>query len=659
MRAPLLTIAVFAVFAAALLSPTQAVARDRAAAMGMSGGHDLDALWAQAQARYDLARNDAILLLESRAVTLDAHGGQTTRVHRVVWIGTSIGIGAYADLRVPWNEAGATLTVEKLRTWRDGRWWPDPVEISETAIVHTLPFALARAHDYTTMRETMLLHDGVELPCIMETAYTITEPAPAIGAAACGVFVIPQRDPAVLTVYTVTVPAAVAVSHQGLHGAPQPAVLRQDAHSYVWTVEQAPALAWPPSERPLQHESAVVWTTWPEQAHLAARREAFDAAALATQELLQAARPQFEATAGFHDEILAATRFVSEAIRAIGYDDRPWRFALRPAERTWASGYGHTHDRAAVLAALLGQRGFAVQPLYLLDAPPLPDVLAAAAAENAGELFLLVESAARGDARLIDVKSATVHGPHHRPGSLRVVLASGAAAGSGLAASGGHAVGRLEVFLALEPAADGDGWRGRGEIAGYGQRSLHDEVVAAAGGLDALATRLVAGVLAGATVREAAVRRLETAAGVIAFELDVPAAKDEAGNKDGEQRLSVGAPRGGVRDALPGDVHLADGARGSPVLLASATSQVVTVRLRLQGSAARHLPPPRRLANSAGVFALNAAVEGGWLVYRRELDLARERIAAADWPDLRALLLEEADPANRTISVVKSDRPGG
>ena len=105
---------------------------------------------------------------------------------------------------IPWNTETCTLEVDVLRTWRDGRWWPDPSRISDTAVVHTLPHALDHADDYTVMRETMLLHDGVELPCIMETAYTITEKCVP---GADGVFVFPSIDPAVVTELAVTAAA--------------------------------------------------------------------------------------------------------------------------------------------------------------------------------------------------------------------------------------------------------------------------------------------------------------------------------------------------------------------------------------------------------------------------------------------------------------------
>ena len=232
--------------------------------MGTSGAHDLDALWATAQTTYDLTKEDAVLLLESRRVEISPAGDVATTVHRVVWIGTAAGLRAHADLRVPWNSATCTLDVAKLRTWREGRWWPDAEKLSDTAVVHTLPYAVDHADDYTAMRETMLLHDGVELPCIMETEYTITERGLP---GADDVFVLAQRDPAVLVQLAVTAPGSRSLHHRELNGAPAPTRASGDVGrlTLTWTLQPAAALRLPLTTTPAAYEPTVVWSTWTDE----------------------------------------------------------------------------------------------------------------------------------------------------------------------------------------------------------------------------------------------------------------------------------------------------------------------------------------------------------------------------------------------------------
>lgn len=615
-----------------------------AGSLGTSLGHDLDALWAAARARHDLARHDAVLLLESRLVSIAADGAVSTRVHRVVWIGTAIGLGAHADLRVPWHEQTSTLQVERLRTWRDGRWWPHPEEISDTAVVHTLPHALARAHDYTAMRETMLLHDGVELPCILETAYTITTRPPA-GAGSSGLFVLPQRDPALLTTFTLMAPATTPLTYRALHGAPEPLADDDAVRTLSWVVHEQPARAWPLLPSPLHGEPTVVWSTWRDHAWQDTWRAAFNDAATVDDDLMQAARKHLDLAAGRHDEVAAAARWLDEAVRPVSYDPRHWALGPRPAARTWATAYGHALDRAVLLAAVLRERGHAVTPLLLVEAPDslvdrLPPALAAAVAEAEGELCLLVGTD-RGEWRHVDLKTGAVHGPWHRPTAARLAIAPGA-----LLTRGDHAAGRLEVTFVLEPDPAG-GWRGRGEVAGHGTGGLADLILARDGDLDGLARHLAGGVLDGAVFTSAVPRRVDGVAGVLTF--DVALAAFEAGKP---RRFVIGAPRGGLRDRLPGDVNLADQARATAVELGAARSQRVTVRLRVPDGEVVHVPPARRLENAAGTMTAVCERDGDWLGYTRSVSVDHARIPAADWPALRALLLEEHDANAATLVLV-------
>lgn len=618
-----------------------------AGAMGESLGHDLDALWVEAS-RHDLSALDAVHLLESRTVTIEADGAVATRVHRVVWIGTAVGLRTHADLRVPWNSSTSALTVERLRTYREGQWRLDPVVISETAVVHTLPHAVNRAHDYTTMRETMLLHDGIELPCILETAYTIVEQAPAAGARTSDHFVLPQRDPSVLTVLAITAPASLPLAHLALNGAPAPEVSATGAEqALVWRVHGVPARTWPSTRAPLLHEPAIVWTTWPDHGWQTAWNEAFTAAALSDPELQAAAAQHLDLATGLHAEIDAAVRFLDEAIRPIRYDDGFWPLAPRPAGRTWATGYGHALDRAAVLAAVLQDRGHTVTPVVLVEAPAgmsgeQAPALGAALAGTAGDLYLLVA----GDVeRLVDVATGAIHGPGHRPSAARLPLTPQARFTAGT-----RTPGQVSVSLVLVPDSEG-GWSGTGEIKSHGDDDLHDAIITHTGDLDALIQPLATGILSGASVSGTLPRHLAGNAAVLAFELSLPPVEDdeERVSEDAGVRLMIGAPRIGLLGGLPADVNLVDRRRTSPVLLTASGVVSSSVRLRVDADRVRHLPATQQLVNRAGSLEFTTSRSGDWLTCTFRLEVAEARLEADLWPDLRALLLEAMDPVRRTL----------
>jgi len=155
---------------------------------------EVDALLAVARDRLDAEAEDAVLLLDRLREEWTVDGRRVTSVHRLLYVRTDYGADHHADLRVPWDGAHQRLQVHLLRTFRlsDRRW----VESGPTARVETLPFAVADAPDYSERRETMLLHDGVELPCVLETAYTIEDARP-FRPGADGLWTLSRDEPSV------------------------------------------------------------------------------------------------------------------------------------------------------------------------------------------------------------------------------------------------------------------------------------------------------------------------------------------------------------------------------------------------------------------------------------------------------------------------------
>jgi hypothetical protein len=603
----------------ALLLPAAALAQG----MGASDGHDLDALWARAQQSFDLGREDAVILLDSRTVTVGDEGTLVTRVHEVVWIATSQVIRSYADLRVPWNSADSTFEVHKLRTWSGGRWWPDAERISDTAVVHTLPYAVARAHDYTTLRETMLLHDGVELPCIMETVYTIaSQGSPTAGAD--DLHVIPRRDPTVRFAYTLRTQPGVSVQLRSLNGAPEPVIGDGDVQTAAWTMDLPGALARPLTGHAELYEPALAWSTWESWSAL---HEHFAAAVAEAATLDGALADSLAAVTAGAPEGMARTEavaaFVNRSVRAIHTSPAPWRLAPRAASRTFATGYGHALDRAVLAAALLGgevEPWFAGFDVAAEDLPRLSGI-----------------AGYRVDARSFDGSLVFDGGS----GKLQNTLAENGRV-TPLAAAGAGRRGVLDeawgLDLAIEPG--GDGWIGAGALRAFPAAGLP---LAGLDGSDLAAVLgpVLAGVLPGAAITESAPTLVQ--GGLVqgarfCFTLPDPA--------DDEGRLVIGSPASAPAGELGHDVHLADGERRSPVVLAAPFVQWVTLRIRGGRATA---PEAVEVSNAAGSFLVTATDQAGWLVITRRLDIRGRRHEAEAWPQLRALLLEEADPVHGTV----------
>jgi len=623
----------------------------QAAPLGTSSGRDLDALLARARARPDFVQRDAVLLCEARATTVTTDGDLATRTHQVVWIATRSGLQAYADQRVPWLAGASSLAVMKLRTWRDGRWWPDASQVSPTAVVETLPYAVEHAADYADLRETMLLHDGVELPCLLETEYEIVEPGGA-RSGADGLWVFARRDPALVSEFTLRVPAGVAVRHAERRGAPAPTVAEAaGATIYTWRLEDVPALGLPLLPAPQADAPSVLWSTWPSWRDLgdALSRgfedDALPADALPGDILLGAAlrdtlAARLDRAPDDRARARAVARLLDEGVRPVRVDDRSWRDATRSPARTWETAYGHGRDRAALAAALLRAAGLSADLLYRSRGwlPIDPDVPSTAEldgpfVEVAGSDLKAVYDPVTG--RLAESPAAYA-GPLWRwlDGSQQPAAAPDAATS-----------GRYELDLELSPTDDG-GWRGTGSLLATGLLSSHDRLA----GLEADArvhlAAVVASVLAGAEIVAANPATLRPDAVVYGFEFTVP---DGEPDERGRRLLSLGEPRDGLVSLLPADVHLHDEVRATPVLSPGALTQSVRLTLDLGDREPVRLPEPRVLANAAGRFGLTVERDGRRVRLERAVAIAGGRVDAGGWRELRGVLLEARDPANTTI----------
>ena len=187
-----------------------------AAAMSYDGSFDVTAALEEAGRTWDLNAQDAVFLLESARFTWTEDGRLREERHRLIWISTDFGQETYADLRLPWDSDRQTLTVKALRVLRDGRW----IEARPTAIVDTTPFALRNAPDYTGVRETMLLHDGVEIPCVLECAYVIEDKVP-FRAGCDGAWTFRHADPALESRLILEGPTEASVRAIPADGAPK------------------------------------------------------------------------------------------------------------------------------------------------------------------------------------------------------------------------------------------------------------------------------------------------------------------------------------------------------------------------------------------------------------------------------------------------------
>ncbi|MBN2185385.1 MAG: DUF3857 domain-containing protein [Candidatus Krumholzibacteriota bacterium] len=616
-----------------------------AGSMGTSSGHDLDQLWAKAKDQFDLKLQDALLLHESRDLAILENGDLTARIHCVVWIGTEMGIESYADLRVPYNLSVSKMKVIKLRTWRDGRWWPDQSEISPTAVVETVPHELALADDYSSMRETMLLHDGIELPCILETEYEIT----IEGGAKDGydeVFVFARPDPAVEVEYSLSVPAGTEVHYISGNGIGEPETAGEEGGTdrYIWRAEGLKRLGTPEINDPASYAPYLSWSTWKGWEQLASKIiSSFEAAADPGQALADTARARTIDEQSVLAKARKAASLVNEFTRNIHYSPEFWSFSPRLAERTYETAYGHALDRAVLAAALFRSIGVEARPVYRSLGPGSMES-SVPGLSRFGDMLLLAgdESAPflydPGTGELTDGVRMLYGYTVFEPGKNNNIpfRYQGAQTGE---------TGRLELVMTIDAGGD-ERVTGKGFINAENILSPYSEMSGLDGQALSYMDRLAGSVLGGADAGSYNLESFSRPAvrGGFSFEAEKP-------EPDGLGRISIvaGDPAGGIIDAVPDDILLYSSVRNCPVLFPSEMVQKVSFIINTGKREIVYLPEEVAIENTVGSFHLGVKNENGRVSVDRELSIGMLAVSAEMWPQLRALLLAETDMANRTV----------
>jgi len=613
-----------------------------AAPLAARGEHDIGGLLEKAEELHDLSVVDAVYLLESRDVVIE-NGDRTSTTHRIVWIGTELGIELFADLRVPYNTANAELEVHTLRTWRDGVWWPHETEIAETAVVPTLPGALRRADDYTTMREMMLLHDGVELPCVVETVYSITERANPRAPGHDELWLFAQYDPAVRVEYRLTASTQRPVSFASGNGAPEPTVTTEGGSTvYACAMEPVARIGRPAVDDPVSMAPYVVWSTWRDwNEYSKMLGAAFDEAAALDAVVVDTIAALMKREPTGYARAHAAADYVAETVRPVAYDESHWRFEPRAAQRTWETAYGHRLDRAVFAAAVFREAMCRVRPVFLGTGygPVETDVISLGRFSGIG-----LEVTADGIHAYYDPSTGSLEG-YETAALGRAVWLPGQASGPTLPLGGFRTEGRIEVSMILEPGEE-DAWGGTGFFLCAGSLSAYDRMAGLSGEAGSHLGAVAGGVLAGADVTDHSFLRFErgVTSGGFTFDWD-------PGEGDDEERMAIeiGEPAGGLVDALPGDVHIHEADRESPIEIVGPLHQAVTLRARLEDREIVYRPGNVAIENDWGAFALTAEEHGNWLSVTRELTFFSRVVPAEAWPDFRAILLGADDARGRRV----------
>jgi hypothetical protein len=609
--------------------------------MTYTGSYDIGELMAKAEAAYDLSQQDVIYLIEGREDTWTADGRRSTKVHRVVWISSDLGIEEFADLRIPYDLERQNFDVETLRVWRDNRW----INNRETAIVKTLPAAVASAPDYTNLREMMLLHDGVQLPCILECAYVIEDKEPYRKGME-DVFFFQYEHPVMRSALLINKPAGSEFMYNASASLGESIEGTTDGmDTMLWIAgpfEPAPVPELDDAVDILPNVTYSTWGNW--EAFGKDLKAAFETNYDLDDELKGLLKETLDGAVSPVDKANRIARFVGDNTRYIDYDTELFWSSIRKPARIYSTAYANRLDRAVLMAALVKEAGLEVWPVFMAKAyGDIDDGIPTDSRMDEVGLWMSSEGL---EAYYCPEASEVMNGL--APIFGKAIWLPGSEDTPKVRWSGKGTTSTMVVKMDLSYCSEKEKFYGKGYFNSEGGLCPYDRMEGLCDESRSYLEGVTKSILGKAKVKGYNPTSFDRFSVATGFKF-----KSDASARDNMDRivLNVTSPAEGISGSLPNDVHLYQDVRETPVLLPGTMMQKVCVSLDLGDLELVSLPEEKTIENGAGKFILKVVNEDGKVTLKRKLSLTKQRYEAAEWAELRALLLADADASNGLIVV--------
>jgi len=586
---------------------------------------------------------DAILLFDSERIRLNKDSRYEKFVHRIIWINTEIALERYGDVRVPYDALHCTLKVETIRTWRDNKWW----ETSPTGIVETLPDELLNAYDYANIREMMLLHEGIELPCIVEIAYTI-EDKQAFRRGWGGSWTFVRDEPVIKSWFGFELPSGWWPHIYEFPGAPAP-IRRTDEtlglDIYSWQRGPYGAKTFPEPENIEDNESFLIWSTWKDWASLGAHiRTQFDNAAIGDKELKQQLDSLLEGTYTNRDKVRSIAKFVNDKTTYIDYDWSYWLSAMRPAVKTYSSTYGHALDRAILAAAMFSKAGISTLPVLL--SPAFGDMninVPGITQLNKIGLWLSGENLA---AYYDPIDGETKSGP------LSFFSHMAWLAGNDetpfIRINGAEKTSINDIRIELSYDAEKNNISGDGYFSATNYFNHFYQMAGMENEAFEYFEELVSSIFENAKLTACNPSEFTLLRSIYGFQFEIDSLVID---KEERIELNLGESTCGILANLPDNIELFHNQRTSPIELPCLMRQNIEVTINLDELDLITYPENNTIDNEIGVFSVRSTKTENKLTVARSLVLNKLNYSAEEWLPLRTIFLADRNESNRLILV--------
>ncbi len=607
----------------------------------ISGRQDISELYSQAEESFDLSREDAIMLFDSQRIHWLPDGRLVRHIHRIVWINTNIAIRNYGDHRIPYDDAHCTFHVITVRTWRDGQWW----ETGATGIVETLPFELDKACNYTNLREMMLLHNGIELPCILELAYFIEDKEP-FRRGAEGLWTFARGEPAVQSWFAYGLPAGQRPNVFASPDVPEPEKStdkKLGLDTYLWKMGPLDAIPRPHTDDPAADVPHIVWSIWESWTDYGNYLNSSFQTAMRLDEPLKRALDSLLVEARTETEKAdLVAKFINEKTRLISYPEHYWWSSPRPPIQTYSTAYGHRLDRAILAAAMFKGAGIETHPVFLGkgygpidEGVPTLSRMTGIGVWISGENLEAYYDPASGVVSngFIPICGRTLW----LPGSADIPEAR---------LNSKNQSSLIDVRLVLSFDEEKGDFTGTGYFYADNCFNPYDRMEGLAQETETYLGSVVSSLIKGAKVTGFNPSNFDRFRVIVGFQLEL---KSPAPDDLGRLRLVIGEPSSGILGRLPDDLRLFHRSRSSSLHLPCLMHQKVELRLGLKGMDLIYHPTNQEFENNAGSISVTTDQRDNRIIITRELKLTKTIYPPEEWGALRALLLAETHERSQTL----------
>ena len=619
----------------------------------------LSELVKQAEEKFSFENQDAVILVNEERITLTDDYRKKRYVHKVVWISTSNAVSRYGDHRIPLDAKFQKMDVHLMRTWMDNKWW----DTGESGIVETLPFSVSKAPDYSSQRDMILIHNGIEVPCILEWAYTIEDTSIQI-INYQGLHHFQGDDPTLLstlildypinrkirTAASKSVPDAEKTKIPGNlttgETSPENSTLNRETLFYrMMNIEAAPL---PRLADPAIYQPHVVWSTWRNWTDFGSEiRESFDRSLEINQSLKDSLDKFLESTLCLSDKAHHIAKFVNISTRLIHSSNERFFLEPRQAQRTFETGYGTALDRTVLAAALYQYAGFLTFPMFLSSG--FEDCTEKVASISRLYNFGVWISGSDEVEAYFNPQSCVLSNGLS-PIFARSVWIPGSGDDPKVNWNGEANLSSMTIELNLDLSDDLKEITGKGYYLSEQGFNAFDRMEGLNGEMKDHVESVISSILADTKIiscNPVSFSRFKVAVG---FEFKTSL---EEKDDSGEISLLFNNPTDGVIDHLPKDIQLYDEIRHSPIRLPGKMEQIIKIRINSDSAHFAYLPAERELTTKFGSFQSTISKSLDKVTITRKLNITKVKGEPEEWSELRELLLTAKNAKYHKVKVVK------